>query len=172
MIMDRQLVLGAALVVALLVAVVQWIVLPVADYRESLGREIAQAEQSLARVTALGAEYADLSAKARRSGGGKSGQAGQAGQTLFALLENLAAREKLRPSIEFIRPSVRQGAGNVRHDVVEMRLNGVGLDQLVSYLEAVKASGRGVLVERMNLRSHDKRPMDVDLVFSALRQTP
>lgn len=167
---DRQLVYGVALAVALLLAVVQWIVLPVAGYRASLAQNIVQAEQSLARVAALAEEHAVLSAKARKAG--PQGKAGQAGQTLFALLENLAAKGQLRQNIEFIRPSVRQGSGGARQDVVEMRLNGVGLDQLVAYLEAVRASGRGVFVERMNLRSHEKRPLDVDLVFTAQRRAP
>ncbi len=167
---DRQLVLGAALAAALLLAVVQWIVLPVAGYRESLARNIAQAEQSLTRVAALAEDGAALAAKGRKAG--PQGRQPQAGQTLFALLESLAAKGQLRQNIEFIRPSVRQDSGGARQDVVEMRLNGVGLDQLVSYLEAVRASGRGVLVERLNLRSHDKRPLDVDLVFTAQRRAP
>lgn len=168
---NRQLVLGAALVAALIIAVIQWAVLPVARYRETLGRSIVQAQQSLAIVVAQGQEYAELASKARGGQAAKTGK-GKAEQTLFALLENLAAKGQLRANIEYIRPSVRQGAGGSRHDVVEMRLNGVGLNQLVAYLEAVQATSRGIGVERLNMRSHEKRPLDVDLVFSALRKTP
>jgi general secretion pathway protein M len=169
---DRQLLLGAALAVALLVAVIQWIVLPVARYRESLGRSIVQAQQDLSLVAAQGQEYAELAANASRNGRPANAGKGKPEQTLFALLENLATQRQLRANIEYIRPSVRQGADGSRHDVVEMRLNGVGLNQLVPYLEAVQATGRGIGVERMNMRSHEKRPLDVDLVFSAPRKTP
>lgn len=168
---NRQLVLAMALVAALGVAVIQWVVLPVARYRETLGRNIVQAQQSLATAAAQGQEYAELAARARDGRAAAVGK-GKAEQTLFALLENLAAREQLRAKIEYIRPSVRQAAGGSRHDVVEMRLNGVGLNQLVAYLEAVQATGRGIGVERLNMRSHEKRPLDVDLVFSALRKKP
>jgi len=160
---DRRLVLGAALAVALLVAVVQWIVLPVSAYRKSLGRDIASAEQALTRTTDLGEEYKALAAQTR-----SAGQVARPNQTLFALLESLAARGQLRGNIEFIRPSLRQGSGGMRHDVVEMRLNQVGLEQLVAFLESVDTAGRGIVVERLNLRAHDKRPLDVDLVFTAL----
>ena len=169
---DRQLLLGAALAVALLTAVIQWVVLPVADYRETLGRNIAQARQELSVVAERGREYAELAAKAPRNARPANAAKGKPEQTLFALLESLAAQKQLRANIEYIRPSVRQGTGGERHDVVEMRLNGVGLNQLVPYLEAVQATGRGIGVERLNMRSHEKRPLDVDLVFSALRKAP
>lgn len=163
--LDRQTLLGGLLAVALVFAVAEWIVSPVLDYRRSLQDDIQSASQALGDVRMLGTQYARLSQQLKDVEAG-----GKAEQTLFALLENKAAQSGLRGRIDSMRPSVRQDLGGFRKDVVEMRLTSVPLGQFVNYLVTVENAGRGVRVERLNLRAHDKRPLDADLVFTVLGQ--
>ena len=160
---DRRLVMIAVLAVLLLFAAINWIVLPIGDYRHELAAEAAETARELGDLQRLVRHHEQLVSQA-----GAVRKGAVRAQTLFSLLENTATRLELRRNIEFMRPSERTAEGGASDEVVEMRLAGVPLDKLVAYLEAVAAAGQGVRVDRLNMRSNEKRPLDVDLVFAVL----
>jgi general secretion pathway protein M len=157
----RTLILGGVLALCLVFAVWSWLVSPLLEHRATLSRDIAAAETDLVSLTRLGAEYKRLSKTA------KTTQRPRRAATLFALLDSTAARQRLRQNIESLRPSTRTNDAGTREEIVEMRISGVPLDQFVKYLAAVEGSGMDIRVDRLNLRSHETKPLDADVVFAA-----
>jgi type II secretory pathway component PulM len=153
-----MLVFGGAALVGL-AAVWTFVIQPVRHYRADLADRVETAEKRLAVVQGLAARHDRLSGLADRGSGVG------AAATLFALLEETAAADGLRERIEFMRPSTRvDGAFSLEQ--VEMRVTGVALSRLVSFLYHVETSGEPVSIRRMAVRNKQESGLDVDLIFT------
>ena len=161
---QRTLIMWGALGVVLVVAIWMWVISPVMGYRARLAGNIDSGSRTLQSLTTLSAEYKTLAERAGRRSTPRQG-------TLFALLEETAAKENVRSNIEFMRPSARQAEGR-RDELVEMRLAGVPLARFMAFLAAAEGAAATVHVERMNIKTNPNKPLDVDLLFSAPRNEP
>ncbi|NJB68763.1 hypothetical protein GGQ74_002436 [Desulfobaculum xiamenense] len=143
-----------------LVLAVRFVALPLVEYRKDLSHRIQATERECVRVAEAAGEFAAVRADAaRRTKGMKTG-----GKTLFAYLENVAARTKLRERVELMKPATRKLENGAVEQSVEMRLGGLFMDDLVRFLyEAETSTGRAA-VRRMHVRKVRDR-LDVDVVF-------
>jgi general secretion pathway protein M len=155
---------GVGLALALLLVAV---ILPLRSHTTQLDSRIARAQEQLAVVSTLAAEYREASASAPKAQGVKRGT----GFTLFAFLEEAASRDGVKERIDFMRPGESAGEGGVREEIVEMRLSAIRLAQLVPFLHRIETGGEMVGVRRMTIRSQAKSAglLDVDLTATAYK---
>ena len=164
----RQSVLIAVASVICLFAVLQWLVLPLADYSSGLERDISVSRQRLQEVLELGREYEQVGSRVSETG--DSGME-TADFSLYSFLDRLAERQGLKGSIVFMRPSTNQVSGGLEREIVRLRLRGVSMDDLVAYLYQLEDADSPVRVGDMTVRSRQGagQGLQVDLRVSVLK---
>lgn len=159
---DRQTAMVLLLAGCVAVALYTWVVQPLYRSTAALEKRIPDAMVQLEEVRAL----------ARQAKGAPRAAAVLPGQeqTLFSKLESVSAARKLTDKIVFMRPSQRQSADGQPTEVVQMRLKEVPLAKLVDFLAEMESRWGNVVTEQLQVRAHDSKPPDVDLVFAASGQ--
>lgn len=154
---SRPLLLGLGGLI--LLGSVQWIILPVLDYRADNASRAERARQRHLSMQLLTDDYAQLSRTAKPS----------AKRSLFTLLNSEAERLSLSRNIEALRPAARKEGTDAER--IEMRLSGVYLKQGVQWLHALE-SHPGVRIESLSLRRTAKNLLDMDMAVSLAGGTP
>ena len=148
----RALILGLGGLVVL--GVVQWVVLPVFDYRADNASRAERAGLRRASLQRLADDYARLS---------RSPEAQPKGRSLFSLVNKEADRLSLSRHIEALRPGARNDADGAER--IELRMTDVYLKQGVRWLHALE-SQPGVRIENLTLRRNAKNRLDMDMALS------
>lgn len=162
----RKLLVGIGSAVGAVGLVLLLVILPVTGYQQNLAKELRAADSQKVGLLVLERRYeAAKEAQARYS---KEFRTRDPNFTLFAFMENLAARDQVRPNIEFIRPSVKKLDDNRQEEIVDLRLSDLALDKLTTYLYHIETAPEVVKVKRFILRTHKDKALDVDLVLSTL----
>jgi general secretion pathway protein M len=160
---QRKRILYAAAAVCLLLALLQWGFIPAQNYRADLQARQELVIKRIQELKTLGRELeqARESATATELAGDKP-----AGFTLFTFLEEQASADKVKNSVEFMRPLNEQRNGGAQ-EKVQMRLDPVPLNRLAPFLTHVEQAPEGIFIERMTIRSPRQAPgrLQVDLVF-------
>ena len=73
------------------------------------------------------------------------------GFTLFSFLERAAGKVGVKSHIKYMKPSVSKGTGTFKESMVEMKLEGITLQQLVDYLYLVQSPENAVTVKRLSI---------------------
>ncbi len=154
---SRPLLLGLGGLV--LLGAVQWIILPVLDYRADSLSRAERARQRHLSMQLLTDDYAQLSRTAKPS----------AKRSLFTLVNREAERLSLSRHIEALRPAARKEGNDAER--IEMRLSGIYLRQGVQWLHALE-SHPGVRIESLSLRRTAKNLLDMDMAVSLAGGTP
>lgn len=161
---QRKRILYAVAAGCLLLALFQWVFIPAKNYRADLRARQELAIQRLQELQALGRQLEQTKelVTAKEQAGNKP-----AGFTLFSFLEEQASADKVKNSVEFMRPLSEQRNGRAQ-EKVQMRLDPVSLDRLTSFLAHVEQAPEGIFIERMTIRSPRQEPgrLRVDLVFT------
>jgi general secretion pathway protein M len=89
--------------------------------------------------------------------------------SLFSLVENLSVRFAGRDSLVYMRPRPTVVQNGYREDSVEIKLENIGLAQLVRLLHAVDTGRDPVQVKalRIKTRFDDRSLLDAVLIFSS-----
>ncbi len=154
---SRPLLLGLGGLV--LLGSVQWIILPILDFRADSASRAERARQRHLSLQTLADDYTQLSQRA----------AAPTKRSLFMLVNREAERLSLSRSIEALRPAARKdGDASER---IEMRLSGIYLKQGVQWLHALE-SLPGVRIENLALRRTAKNLLDMDMAVSLAGGTP
>jgi general secretion pathway protein M len=158
---ERRRVLGGALVLVVALGYL-FGVRPLLDRYDTLDRLIAQKEREYAEVVRLREEYRQ--AKTRlESIEARLGRAGQ-GFQLLSFLEGLAAKNGVRDRIAYMRPQPSTGAGRFREQAVELRLDGVTINQLVQLLTQIAEVPQGLRVKRLSVVTRYDNANRLDVV--------
>ncbi|MFP4259340.1 MAG: type II secretion system protein GspM [Desulfovermiculus sp.] len=161
---QRRRILYAAAAGCILLALFQWGFIPAQNYRADLQTRQELVIQRIQELKALGRELeqARESATAKEPGGNKP-----AGFTLFTFLEEQASADKIKNSVEFMRPLDEQRNGRAQ-EKVQMRLDSVPLNRLTPFLTHVEQAPEGIFIERITIRSPRQTPgrLQVDVVFT------
>ena len=158
--------LAVAAAALVLFAVAQFLVFPVFDKRDVLKKRVEAAEKKLEEMPLLRAEYLAKTARAEesmeKSFHGKD-------FSLFSLMEKYAGSSGIKDSIAYIKPSTveRKGAPAYKVAMVEMKLEKIALDQLVSFLYQVETSDSGVSISRLSVSRTSKPEGFLDAVIQA-----
>ncbi|HWP35693.1 MAG TPA: type II secretion system protein GspM [Thermodesulfobacteriota bacterium] len=166
---ERWMVGGGAVAVALLL-VYALVVAPLLERSRDLDRLIAQKEREYAEIVRLREEYrrarAELAAiEARLARTGADFQ-------LLSFLEGLAARTGVRDRIAYMRPQAAAAAGRFREQAVELRLDGVTINQLVQLLAQVVEAPQALRIKRLSVvtRYDNANRLDVIVQIAAYQR--
>jgi general secretion pathway protein M len=144
--------------------VYQYGISPLLSHRRQLARRIEAGQSALTEMLALRREYQML----RQSG--RSLQARsvsrEPGFSLFSFVENLAGQTGVNAHMAYMKPTAeRRAEGQPAVAQVEMKLEGVDLDQLVRYLYGIESSPAGVFVSRLAISTAGQDVGTLDAVL-------
>ncbi|MFO7686764.1 MAG: type II secretion system protein GspM [Desulfobacterales bacterium] len=148
------------------VIVMQAIVLPLADKRRQLNRQIEVQTQALKEMLVLKAEYEGI----RNIADADKGKIAErsSGFTLFSFLDTLAGQVGLKDRIAYMKPS-KTTIENSPYalSVVETKLQNITMKQLTSYLYRIETSNNLVRVKGLSISKTGKQAGTVDAVLMA-----
>jgi type II secretory pathway component PulM len=142
----RILIAGGGVVVALLVYLL--IISPYMNAMELLDRRITRKTEELKEVLTLQKEYFRLKEKTRVL---DEAIRSTPGFSLLSFLENLAARNKIKGKIAYMKPLTTPGSERFRESSVEMKLEILTLTELVDFLYQVEQSAQPIRIKRLNI---------------------
>ena len=129
---------------------IQVVISPIINKKERLTRTLQAQTKTLEEMRILQSEYATIKEKARLSK--KRFKARNKGFTLFSFLDRLADKSGIKNHITYMKPSTsaREKSG-YKVSKVEMKLQGITLKQLTSYLHGVETSKNIVSIKRISI---------------------
>lgn len=145
--------------------VLQVIIFPILDSGDRLERQIGSKHKMLQEMQLLQAEYRSLTinsssneAKLKRR---------SKGFRLFSFLDGLAGQGGIKSNIIYMKPSTAN-LKNSPYDLstVEMKINGLTMEQLLKFLHGVENSPNMVWVKRISLSRGEK---EEDLLNAVLQ---
>jgi general secretion pathway protein M len=147
-----------------LFVLVQFIVFPSIDKRERFRRSIQAKKVMLDDMMTLKAEYAaverrnDLS-KVRFKNRDR-------GFTLFSFLDRLTSKTGIKDHVTYMKPSTSvQKDSPFKISQVEMKLKGLTLEQLISYLYNVETSKNMITIKKLSISKTGKQEGFIDAVL-------
>jgi general secretion pathway protein M len=72
--------------------------------------------------------------------------------SLFSRLEQLARQTDIREQIQYMKPTVSTPNDLYREDAVEIKMEGVTLEQLIRYLDRVERSPQLLKIKRLSVK--------------------
>ncbi len=165
----EKIALGAGASALVVFILFQFIIFPVIDRQEVLQRSIAAKQEALKEMRILSADAAALEQQQNRS----SQRMGRRprGFTLFSFLDGLAGKTNLKANIDYMKPSTKEPKGSPHKvSVVEMKLVGINMEQLVAYLYRIETSANLVEIKRLSITKTDKKAGFINAVLQV--ETP
>ncbi len=162
---EKYLVSLAGCAIALLI-LFHFIILPFFERREHLKKEVKQKGVALEEVIMMSAEY--KAHKKSFQGLQKILAKREKGVTLFSFLEKAAGKAEVKGHIKYMKPSVSQGTGKYKESMVEMKLEGITLKQLVGYLYRIESPENVISIKRVSIKENKKEAGYLDAVLQVL----
>ena len=150
--------------VILLFILIQFIVFPSIDKRKRLKRTLQVKEDALLEMIALKSDYDAI--EKRTNLAKVSFENREKGFTLFSFLDSLTGKARIKEYVTYMKPSTTiQKNNSYKISQVEMKFNGLTLQQLTTYLHMVETSKNMVLVKRLSISKTGKQEGFVDAVL-------
>ncbi len=147
-----------------LILLVQFVILPLVDWRTGSARRKARAWTELEQIQELAGRYRELiEARDKLAKGGNKAQG-----TLYAIVDGTARNLKISKKIKFIKPERRDYEGGVKQEIVSVGLTGLYVDEAVRFLHAMEVDVDGIAVREAHFKRDKNQLLDVDLVMSML----
>ena len=128
----------------------QFMVFPLIDKRERLQRALLVKSQAFTEIQTLAADYNNI--KKQSDSAREQIAEKKAGFTLFSFLDRVAGKTRLKDRIAYMKPStVTPKNSPFKISTVEMKLQAITLEQLVSYLYKVETSENAVHIKRISI---------------------
>lgn len=161
---DRIAVYVAAGALGLFV-VLQLVVFPILDHGDRLRRQIESKQKTLEEIQLLQAEYRSLTRSANSSEARLKQRA--KGFRLFSFLDGLAGKGGIKSNIIYMKPSTSDLKNSpYALSTVEMKINGLTMEQLLKFLHGVENSPNMVWVKRISISRGEK---EADLLNAILK---
>lgn len=153
-----------ACVLILVVMIYQFGISPFLEKKRLLSRQQAFKTQALKKVTLLKSEYEKILNKSENLK--KIYSQREKKFTLFAFLEKLAVKTRVDGNIDYMKPSSSMDKiSKTELSIVEMKLKGIKLSQLISYLYLVETSKNVVFVKRLAVSRDGKNKKSISAVL-------
>jgi len=140
--------------VLLLLAVFHFLIFPFLEEKKHLNDGVKKKEAALEEIIQKSAEYKAL--KKNYQGLEDVLAKRDKGVTLFSFLEREAAKADIKGHIKYMKPSDSQGTGPYKESMVEMKLEGVTLKQLVGYLYRIESPEDVISIKRISIKENKK----------------
>lgn len=129
---------------------IQFIISPVFERRNELRERLSSKKEMLLEMNKLQGDYFVMQKKLEISRQGFAKR--PPGFTLFSFLDKLAGETGVKNSISYMKPSSVEGENSgVKLSKVEMKLQGININDLVSYLYGIENSENMVVVRRLSI---------------------
>ena len=127
----------------------QFLVFPVLEKKDFFERGVKIKEAGLREILKLREDYDTY--KKDTHGMQDILRQRKRGFTLFTFLEKAAGEAGVKSHIKYMKPSPSKGTGAFKESMVEMKLEGITLQQLVDYLYLVQSPENAVTVKRLSI---------------------
>jgi general secretion pathway protein M len=144
--------------------VLQAMVLPYVDARQTMTRSLSRNESELVDIQLLRQEYLEL--KSRQGDIEKRLTERTPGFSLFSFLEEQAAATKVKNSVTYMKPSANEIDEGFNESIVEMKMERVTLDQLVAFLVKIESEEKIVSIQRISIQENGEEEGLLDTVLS------
>jgi len=157
---------STALCAVVIFCLLQFIIIPFFHKRERLEKGCRAKEKVFEEISALSAEY---QAYKKSSLGIRSIiEKRKKGFTLFSFLDKTAGDTTVKDNIKYMKPSELQSTGPYKETMVEIKLEGITLKQLVDYLYRVELSGNAILLKRISIKENKRESGYIDAVLQVV----
>ena len=147
-----------------LFVLLQFIIFPSFDKRKNLKRVLQAKTDMLEEMTALKSEYNTI--KKRTELSKLRFEKREKGFTLFSFLDKLTGKSGIKNHVIYMKPSTSiQKNSPFKISQVEMKLQGLTLKQLTSYLHMVETSKNMVNIKRLSISKTGKQEGFIDAVM-------
>ena len=144
--------------------VVQFLVFPLFDKNDRLTRNIATRQQEFEQIKLLQAEYKKTADKAEESK--RYLKARKRGFTLFSFLDTLAGRTGVKSHIAYMKPTTTPIKDTpYRRSMVEMKLNGITMSQLLAFLHGIETSRDMLSIKRLSISTGEQQADLINSIF-------
>jgi type II secretory pathway component PulM len=140
---------------------------------------LAARERNIQRIDALTRDLPVMETLARRiqrfeaRSGAASGSQPSADFSLFAFIDKAASASLTRETIASMSPSRRALRDGQEESVVELKVNGASLAEIVAFLQRVEKSEQPIYVKRLEIkrRYDDKTRFDATVITGAVSRS-
>lgn len=165
---ERLFVIGAGAAL-LLVLLFMLVIDPMLAHSARLDRQITVAQRELQELRTLQREYRrqkgildDINAQLKR----------QKSFSIFSRLEELAGQTGIRSNILYMKPAVSTPSDAYEEEAVEIKMEGVTLEQLTNYLYQVENSPQFMKIKRLYIKPRFDNRQILSAIFRVSTFTP
>lgn len=160
---EKYIVYAAAGLMAILI-ITQFIVTPFFDKKERMKSNLQAKITMLGEMRQWQSEYQALKKNTQISESRFVRR--QKGFTLFSFLDNLAGTAGIKDRVSYMKPSkIEQKDSAYKISRVEMKLDAVTLNQLVTYLYGIETSENMVDIKKLSITKKDKKQEFITVVM-------
>ncbi len=160
----EKLVIAGGTIVLLTAGVIQLGIAPLFERRARLRQAVAAKESQLSEMQRMRAEVQEIRGQAQRTEQRFARR--EKGFTLFGFLDQLAGQTQVKERVTTMRPSkIEQKNSPLKLSRVEMKLEGVTLEQLTRFLVGVETSRYETVVSKLSVSRRDKTDGLLDAVL-------
>lgn len=146
---EKWVVWGGLVFVACFI-VLQLAIIPLFDARNTLRESIDRRTKELAAIKELQQEYRSL--KNEEGTIQARIQQRESGFTLFTFLDRQAEKAQVKKQIMYMKPSTAEGDSGFVETMVEMKLQQITLEALVSFLRLIESEQHVVFIRRISIQ--------------------
>jgi type II secretory pathway component PulM len=133
-----------------------FLISPALTRQESLRKHMAQRQSDLLKMYELKARWEEL--KRGREEAEKALSLRGKNFTLLSFLEGISREAKISDKIRYMKPiSFPESSGGLKQEGMEISLEEVDLEQLVTYLYQIEYSGKMLNVKRIKVQREERR---------------
>ena len=146
--------------------VLQFFVFPFFENKKRMASGLKAKEKGLSEIVRLRAEYQTYQ---RASQGIQEALSKRkTGFTLFSFLDDAAGKAQVKTYIKYMKPSTPSSTGPFKESMVEMKLEGITLQQLVGYLYHIESPDDLVSIKRLSIQENKKEEGYLDAIVQVL----
>ncbi len=159
----EKIMVGGLIVFVLVFFIVFFIFSPILESRQRLQKSLTKKQVELQEIRILEKEYQALQLQ---SGDIQKRLAKRPGNfTLFSFIEKQATTAGIKEKINYIKPSTVESDGPLQESRVDMKLQQITLENLVTFLKGVESQAKVVSVSRISIQEHGKEQGYVNVVI-------
>lgn len=163
----ERLFVNAAVVFIGVFFLIQFVIIPLFGQQARLEQTLAEEKDKLSQMSLLQKDVSAFSHKMHNAMTGLNRR--DKNFTLFSFLDRLAGASGVKDTITYMKPSTEESENeDYRMSLVEMKLEAVSLENLVSYIYKIETSQSMVFVKRLSISRQEKDIGGVDAVMQVV----
>ncbi|RJP25177.1 MAG: hypothetical protein C4520_02735 [Candidatus Abyssobacteria bacterium SURF_5] len=147
-------IIAACLAIAAIIIIQVAVISPALAKRRKLDEGIKQARVQSAELKVLKQQYDQILKEKEKIN--RRVQNRPRNFTLFSFLDQTASRLNLKNNLAAMKPSRQTLSKNFVEDMVEVRLEGISLENLVAYLYEIERTGAAVVISSIRIQPESR----------------